>query len=78
MRPGQIHIVFTSEPSICHGGYFLSMATLRQSFAAVAHTFFERNVATNSECRTFGIRMNAMIALNYRYHVLGDQRESGE
>lgn len=76
-RPAELHGVFTAAPSICHGGYFLAASTLKRTLVGSIHYLMEGRVVTNSECRTVGQRVSAIIALNYRYYVLDDRRENG-
>lgn len=76
-RAAQLHAVFTAAPSICHGGYFLAASTIKRTLLGCIHSFFEGRVVTNSECRTVGKRVNALIALNYRHYILNDRRDNG-
>lgn len=67
MQPYTFHCVFTPQHSICHGGHFLSTATLRQTCYGLIHAFVASSVITNTEHRDAWIISQRMMQY---YHCI--------
>jgi hypothetical protein len=52
MKPSTLHAVVTFEASICHGGHFYPMSTMRNTMYGIMHTFVGSSVLTNTEHTT--------------------------
>jgi hypothetical protein len=52
MKPGTPHAVVTFEASICHGGHFYAMSTIRRTVYGIMHTLVGSNVLTNDKHTT--------------------------
>ncbi|KAF8177880.1 hypothetical protein BJ912DRAFT_811635, partial [Pholiota molesta] len=51
MRPNTMHAVYTPENSICHGGHFYSMSTLKDTLCGIIHVFVGYHDVTNNDDR---------------------------
>lgn len=57
MRPNTVHMVVTLENSICHGGHFYAMSTMRDSCFGLYGCFFYNSKLTNTD----HVRSRAML-----------------
>lgn len=52
MRPNTPHLVITPESSICYGGHFYAVSTLRETCHGLLHTFVASTLITNTDHTT--------------------------
>ena len=67
MRPGTPHAVVTFKASICHGGHFYAMSTIRNTIYGIMHTLVGSNILTNAE-HTMDSHMLLQWLVSYVYH----------
>lgn len=66
MRPNTIHIVFTPEHSICHGGHFYATSTMQDTFYGIVHSFCANMLVTNASHPATRVLLRRIIQL---YHL---------
>lgn len=75
MRPHTRHAMFTVSHSLCHGGAFYPMSSLKDTLSGIIHTFITRSFIPTQENTMAMIRR--MVIFVYRALVDRDLEEDG-
>lgn len=60
------HMVLSLLPTVCQGGHFISIVTLRGTLLGAFHTFFKGNTITNADKLSFPTRLHSIAALIHK------------
>lgn len=76
MRPNTPHAVITSLPSVCLGGHFFSMSTLRHTVFGFYHTFVASDL-TNADHASPALAALSRLIVFYHLHLTAFAGELG-
>jgi len=71
MGPNTPHTVYTVTHSLCHGSFFYSMSTMKNTLFGIVHTFIADSYITNTTHENTRSMIRRMVI--FVYHALVDQ-----